>query len=113
MRMVIPVPPGVLEIETDHAAGRSRIDVAGEIDLATVDRLIEAVERSTPPGGIVELDLRSVEFMDSAGVAALNRCRRHAADLQAELVVLVAPAGPVAQLIKWTGLDGVVDVRTA
>jgi anti-anti-sigma factor len=105
------VTPGGLEIATDHAAGRARVNVSGEIDLATVDRLIEAVEQSTPPGGVVEIDLRNVDFMDSAGVAALNRCRRHAQELQAELIVLARAGGPVAQLIEWTGLNGVVDVR--
>jgi len=100
-----------MEIATDHAAGQARVEVSGEIDLATVDRLIEAVERSTPPGGFVEIDLRDVDFMDSAGIAALNRCRRHAGSLGAELRVLARAGGPVAQLIKWTGLDGVVDVH--
>jgi anti-anti-sigma factor len=105
------VTPGGLEIATSHADGRSHIDVSGEVDLATVDQLIAAVEQATPPAGVVEIDLRDVEFMDSAGVAALNRCRRHAVDLQAELVVFVRADGPVAQLISWTGLDAVVDVR--
>jgi anti-anti-sigma factor len=108
---VHPVTPGALEIAIEHAAGRARVEVAGEIDLATVDRLIEAVVQSTPPTGSLEIDLRKVEFMDSAGVAALNRCRRHASDLEAELVVFARANSPVAQLIKWTGLDGVVDVR--
>ncbi|HEX6389650.1 MAG TPA: STAS domain-containing protein [Solirubrobacteraceae bacterium] len=104
--------PGGLEIATEHSDGRSRIDVTGEVDLATVEKLVAAVEQGTPPDGYVELNLRGVEFMDSAGVAALNRCRRHAIDLQAEFVVLVRADSPVAQLIKWTGLDTVVDVRT-
>ncbi len=106
------VSPGGLDIATDHVDGRSRVAVSGEIDLATVDRLTTAVEQNTPPGGILEIDLREVEFMDSAGVAALNRCRRHAIDMQAELSVLVRADGPVAQLIKWTGLDTVVEVRS-
>jgi anti-anti-sigma factor len=107
------VGSGILEIATEHIEGRAIVGVSGEIDLATVDRLIEAVERSTPPGGSVEIDLREVEFMDSAGIAALNRCRRHASSLGADLRVLARADGPVAQLIKWTGLDGVVDVHFA
>lgn len=85
--------------------------MAGELDLATVGNLIEAVERSTPLGGTVEIDLRDVEFMDSAGIAAINRCRRHAQDVDAELVLLTRPHGPVAQLIEWTGLASVIKVR--
>lgn len=105
------VPPGGLQIALDHAPGRTRVAVTGEIDLATVSGLLEAVENGTPPEGTLEIDLRQVDFMDSAGIAALNRCRRHTQSLGATLVLFVRAGGPVAQLIEWTGLDTVLDVR--
>lgn len=105
------VPPGGLDIALDHAPGRTRVGVSGELDLATVPHLVEAVEGATPPGGTVEIDLRAVEFMDSAGIAAINRCRRHTQDLDAGLVLVVREGGPVAQLIEWTGLQSVIEVQ--
>jgi anti-anti-sigma factor len=104
--------PGGLDIALDHAPGRTRVVVSGELDLATVPQLTEAVEGATPPGGTVEVDLRDVEFMDSAGVAAINRCRRGTQELEADLVLLVREGGPVAQLVEWTGLNTILDVRT-
>ena len=103
--------PGGLDIATDVHDGHASIAVSGEIDLATVEALVAAVERSAPPGGTVEIDLREVDFMDSSGVAALNRCRRLAQELDAAFVVRCRAGSPVAQLLEWTGLVGVVDVR--
>lgn len=103
---------GELDITADPLEGGGvAIRVAGEIDLSNVDALVAAVEPQIPAGGTVELDLRLVAFMDSAGVAAVNRVRRFAVDAGDELVVRCLAEGPVAQLIEWTGLDRVVDVR--
>lgn len=103
--------PGGLEIAVDADAVPARVVVAGELDLATVAQLVSAVETATPSGGAVELDLSAVEFMDSAGVAAINRCRAHVRRCDAELALVIRAGGPVAQLIEWTGLDAVVEVR--
>jgi anti-anti-sigma factor len=92
-------------------SGHSRVHVTGEIDLATVQSLVDAVGKAIPSGGTVELDLRDVDFMDSAGVAGINRCRRMAGAVDADLVVLCRAGGSVAQLLEWTGLVQVVDVR--
>jgi anti-anti-sigma factor len=102
---------GGLEIATSLTGGVGHVDAAGEIDLATVEQLVEAVMATTPAGGTVEIDLREVSFMDSSGVAALNRCRRHAAETGATLVIRCVSGGPVAQLLEWTGLTAIVDVR--
>ena len=40
----------------------------GEIDLATVDLVREAVEREQQPGEPLVLDLRDVSFMDTSGL---------------------------------------------
>lgn len=106
------MPPADLNIEaTLDDAGRSHVHVTGEIDLATVQALVDAVGKAIPPGGAVELDLRDVDFMDSAGVAGINRCRRMASAVDADLVVLCRAGSSVAQLLEWTGLVRVVDVR--
>lgn len=103
--------PGSLEIVV--AAGRqgSAVQVAGEIDLATAQDVVRAVEAAVALGADVELDLRDVAFMDSSGVAALTRCRRLAERAGGSLVVRCAATGPVAQVVEWTGLGQVVDIR--
>ena len=100
-----------LGIESHVRNGAGTVRVQGEIDLVSVDRLVEAVAAATPPGGTVEVDLREVGFIDSAGVAGLNRCRRHALGQEAEVLVLCVEGSPVAKLLHWTGLSRVLDVR--
>jgi anti-anti-sigma factor len=100
-----------LNITTTHDGGRAQVHVTGEIDLATVQALVDGVAAALPREGHLELDLRDVDFMDSAGVAGINRCRRMAAEAASELVVLCREGGSVAQLLEWTGLVRVVDVR--
>ncbi len=101
-----------LDIESLVRNGVGVVRVHGEVDLDTVDQLFEAVSGATPPGGTVEVDLREVGFIDSAGVAGLNRCRRHALRVDADVVVLCLDGSPVAKLLHWTGLARVLDVRS-
>ena len=102
---------GQLKIDRDLAPGTTTLRVSGEVDLATVDSLVEAVEGAVPHGGTLTLDLVGVEFMDSAGVAGVNRCRRLVAASDAHLIVRCRAGGPVAQLVSWTGLGTVVEVQ--
>lgn len=100
-----------LDIESHVRNGVGVVRVQGEVDLDTVEQLVEAVAAATPPGGSVEVDLREVGFIDSAGVAGLNRCRRQALRVDASVAVLCVDGGPVAKLLQWTGLARVLDVR--
>lgn len=101
-----------LEIESHVRNDVGHVRVSGEVDLDTADRLVDAVTTSTPPGGTVEVDLREVSFIDSAGVAGLNRCRRQALRVDADVVVLCLDGSAVAKLLDWTGLARVIDVRS-
>ncbi|MCW3009816.1 MAG: hypothetical protein JWO90_220 [Solirubrobacterales bacterium] len=101
-----------LEIESHVRNGVGVVRVQGEIDLDSVEQLVEAVTSTTPAGGSVEVDLREVGFIDSAGVAGLNRCRRQALRLDAVVTVRCIEGSPVAKLLHWTGLARVLDVRS-
>lgn len=103
--------PGALTISTTLAGASATVRVRGEVDLASVTDLVDAVTRSIPPGGDVELDLTEVGFIDSAGIAGLNRCRRAALGLEAALTLVVLRGGDVVRLLEWTGLDRVLDLR--
>jgi anti-anti-sigma factor len=102
---------GQLKIDTDTSPGTTTLLVSGEVDLATVDTLVEAVEGAVPEGGTLVLDLVGVEFMDSAGLAAVNRCRRLTDAANAKMIVRCREGGPVAQLVSWTGLESVMAVE--
>lgn len=102
---------GQLKIDQDTTPDATVLRVTGEVDLATVDILVNAVESGVPAGGTLVLDLTAVEFMDSAGVAAVNRCRRVVAASDARMALRCRAGGPVAQLMGWTGLDTLMDVE--
>lgn len=103
--------PSPLAIESHVRNGAGTVRVRGELDIDGVERLVEAVGAATPPGGRVEVDLCEVTFIDSAGVAGINRCRRQATRREAELTVVCLDGSPVAKLLQWTGLARVMDVR--
>lgn len=101
---------GGLRIAITPGPGTTRLEVGGELDLATAPDLVTAVQQAAPAGGTLEIDLRAVEFMDSSGVAAISRCRRYADEIDTQLRVRIASGGAVAQLVEWTGLASVVDI---
>jgi anti-anti-sigma factor len=100
-----------IDIESHVRVSTGVVRVQGEVDLDTVEQLVEAVSAATPADGTIEIDLREVGFIDSAGVAGLNRCRRHAVRIGASVTVLCLEGSPVAKLLHWTGLARVLDVR--
>jgi anti-anti-sigma factor len=100
-----------LRIESHARNGVGTVRVRGELDLHSIDQLVDAAGGVTIAGGRVELDLREVAFIDSAGVAGLNRCRRQAQQHQADLVVVCTASSPVSRLLHWTGLASVIEVR--
>lgn len=103
--------PGALTISTTLSGADAVVRVAGEVDLASVGDLTDAVTKAIPPGGNVRVDLTEVGFIDSAGIAGLNRCRRAALGLEATLTIVLVRDGDVARLLTWTGLDRVLELR--
>jgi anti-anti-sigma factor len=63
------------------AHGVAHLSVAGEIDIATVDVLAEALREALTRAGTIRVvvDFASVTFCDSSGLAALDNAYAHAA----------------------------------
>jgi anti-sigma B factor antagonist len=60
--------PDNFDVSTRRVDGVTTVSPAGEIDLATVDLVREAVERESEAGDDIVLDLRGVGFMDTSGL---------------------------------------------
>jgi anti-anti-sigma factor len=62
------------------AENASLVAVTGELDIATVPHLDQALRRAETDGGLVVLDLRALELIDSSGphlvLAAARRMRQ-------------------------------------
>ncbi len=83
-------------VRDDH--GNSRLTLRGELDLATVPRLEQALAEA---GDDVVLDLRGLTFMDSTGVRVLlEAAEGHGPGLR-----MIAPErGEVRVTIEETGI---------
>ncbi len=60
-----------MEYSIEHGAGGTTLEVSGDVDLATAERLAEALEVCLEWDGGVTIDLRSVTFMDSSGLRVI------------------------------------------
>src|SRR3954452_14106959 len=78
----------------------------GELDLATAPELEEAVLGVLERGGVVVIDLRELEFMDSSGVRVLIAAHAKAGD-GGERLTLVRPpkGGTVDRILEIAGIE--------
>jgi anti-anti-sigma factor len=98
----------ILTVESGRDdAGRPLIRVAGDLDIAGVEGLREAVRAATADGPQpLTFDLSDLRFMDSAGISVLLGAAR---DLPG--VTLLRPNPAVRRVIELTGLSDVLEVR--
>lgn len=83
------------------------VTAEGEIDLAAAAQLDEALSSAAAGDGQVTVDLRAVDYLDTAGIRVLFD---HAA--RGSLVVLVTANGIIGPVIATSGLGRVATVRT-
>lgn len=92
-----------------ESGGAGEVRVAGELDMSTVNDLLEGVRphlRST--SGDLTLDLSHLSFMDSTGLLAFL-------DMSKELegrgrLVLRSPSAPVARLLQLARAETIPNV---
>ena len=104
--MVIPL----LEIrrEPDHAC--VLLAVRGEIDMATVGVLREALDLAAAEAGDVWVDLTDVEFMDSTGLTALVHGHHAIGDGGRQLRIICPGSGLVRRTLEVSGLHEALHV---
>ncbi|GAB1688300.1 STAS domain-containing protein [Krasilnikovia sp. M28-CT-15] len=92
------------------AAGEVRLALAGELDLATVDRLHQHVKQeiiADPPPRRLVIDLTGVTFCDSTGLGALLKAQAVATENGTTFLV-INPSGMTRRLMQATGLHDVL-----
>ena len=86
-------------VESDRVA----VKVTGDIDLATADKVGEALTEALSKGSSVWVDLSAVTFLDSTGIRALVQAHRRASVQGASLYVHGAQQW-VAKVLEVTGV---------
>lgn len=87
-----------------RAAAPDLIEVSGELDIRTCERLESIAGPAADGGHRVVLDLQELTFCDSTGLAAFVRLHKRATAAGGALV-LRSPVPRVANLINLTGLN--------
>jgi anti-sigma B factor antagonist len=87
-----PVPEGCFDLRSSVCGTTRTVVCAGELDLASSSAFEAAVATAigAEPETVV-IDLSAVVFIDSTGVHALMRARRHAEARHVRLVIIPAP----------------------
>ena len=93
-----------LAVERTSRDGVDVLFVEGEIDVATAPRLIAALNAAVAEAArSVIIDLTSVGFMDSTGLALLINAHRRLAARRKGFAV-VCPAGPLRRVFEITDM---------
>jgi anti-sigma B factor antagonist len=90
--------------------GDGVVEVSGELDIRTCDRLVHAAGELADRGGRLVLDLSGLTFCDSTGLAGLVRLHKRA-EAAGGTVVLRSPVTRVHQLLALTGLTRLFPVE--
>lgn len=98
-----------LVLETTRIGSHDVIVVTGEIDLASAPKVESAISGFS--GQTVVLDLRRVEFMDSAGLKVLLNQRSRLEESGGDLRLVVGE-GAVVRLLELTGVSDAFSITS-
>ncbi len=94
-----------MQITTDG----STLTLDGRFDAHVADDFRTAVEACAPQGDI-DVDLASVDFIDSTALAELVRAMKHCRERGADLI-LTSLSNPVRVILELTRLDQALTIR--
>jgi anti-anti-sigma factor len=89
------------------------LSLIGEIDMSSLDPLVERLESALAAGHALTLDMAGVSFMDSQGLRMLIRLGRQTTERGLAPVVLLDPSDAVQRVIRVATPGGIpgVEVR--
>ena len=89
----------------EQGADRVRLELAGEVDMATAPRLITTVDRLLREGNThFEIDFSRVDFLDSSALGALVSARRKLSG-ENDRLVLTGLSANLRKIFEVTGLE--------
>ena len=93
-------PAGSFDVDVETVEGVTLIVPRGELDMASTDRLRQAVDGSAGSRGVV-VDLAEVTFIDSSVLKELLRASGELSRYETRLVLAAVPP-PVTRLLDLT-----------
>jgi anti-sigma B factor antagonist len=99
-----------LRVELGTVGERPCLRPVGEVDIASVAVLQEALARQLDGGQTrLVMDLQALSYLDSTGLGCITAARRRARDAGGDLVLICTQAR-ILRLLSITGLDQVFTV---
>jgi anti-anti-sigma factor len=99
----VPVP-GDFDVSAHRRGSAVVVAPAGEIDLATIGLVADAVEEGHDRGSALVIDLREVRFLDGSGLRYLLQLRDRAQQDGFDLALVRGPAA-VQRVFQTLGLE--------
>jgi anti-sigma B factor antagonist len=104
------IPPFEIEVTRDDAT--VTVSPSGELDIATVPRLADALAAAERPYTRLVLDLRGLSFIDSSGLRlVLMEVER--ARGEGHTVAVIPGDERVQRIFRLTGADRIIPFATA
>jgi anti-anti-sigma factor len=94
-------------VETFLRAGLGALRLSGEVDISNVPSLASALRSTAEGRAAMLLDLGALEFIDVAGMRAIQRTAQAMAARGGDLTV-VSPRPLGARMVTMLGMDGLV-----
>ena len=96
--------PGNFDVAVDRQRSTIVVAPSGEIDLATIGLVREAVEREHSASAMLVLDLREVEFIDTSGLRYVLELAARATEEGFELRIVRGPSA-VQRVFEISGIE--------
>ena len=102
-----------LRVVTDGRNGVTRVALSGELDMATVDVLTNALLNTERDGAsAIMVDLRDLTFMDTTGLHVFLRARERSLG-NGHNLLFVGASRPVRTVFEIAGMESVLDEHEA
>jgi anti-anti-sigma factor len=95
-----------LDVRVERAGAAARITVAGELDVATADRLRDALNSELDSTQQTIVNLEECSFIDSVGLSVLIAAAQQAG----HTLAIASPSAAVRRLVEITQLDSLIPV---
>ena len=98
------------DVQLSFREGAVIARITGEVDMSNATELREAITDHTPNDALgVVLDLTSVEYVDSAGIAMIYRLGEGLRTRGQALRVVIPPESAAADSLRLAGVERYVD----
>ncbi len=109
--MPVPEEPTALaEVVVSRGPDRTLVEIVGELDMSNADDVQKQLGKAVEGSDVLVVDLSRLGFIDSAGIAVLDRLHRWLNSSGPTLMIVAAPRSVAGRTLRMAGMDRVLPV---